>query len=335
MKTILYIGQLWRGGTCLDRLKSLERIGFNVLPFDVTPYRPRGNRIAASIQWRLARGRWVHDLNRDIIAFSKQCTGPIQFTWIDKGRTIQPQTVADIGRITGRPVIHFTADPAFSVHASAAFTASVAMYHALITTKAFELPAYKSHKAAAIILTRQSYAAERFSPDPGAAHNAVVFIGHYEPHYRRMVDAVPLSYRDVSVWGPGWSGRLRRPRPYVRGGGLWGLDYVHALRSGHIALGLVSKWIPEQSTTRTFEIPACGMLMIAERTNEHQQLFVEDREAVFFDSPAELREKTAYYTANDAARARIAAGGRERCLRSGYDSDSTMRKVVRAVEATL
>ncbi|PYQ84559.1 MAG: hypothetical protein DMG02_30920 [Acidobacteria bacterium] len=60
-----------------------------------------------------------------------------------------------------------------------------------------------------------------------------------------------------------------------------------------------------------------------------------EREAVFFDSPAELREKTAYYTANDAARARIAAGGRERCLRSGYDSDSTMRKVVRAVEATL
>lgn len=34
-------------------------------------------------------------------------------------------------------------------------------------------------------------------------------------------------------------------------------------------------------TTRTMEIPACGSLLMAERTIEHEELFKDEEEAVF------------------------------------------------------
>ena len=119
----------------------------------------------------------------------------------------------------------------------------------------------------------------------------------------------------------------RVPGSVVKGDGLWRADYVNALASFRIGLGLLSKYIPEQHTTRTFEIPAAGSFLLAERTAEHQNFFQEGEEAEFFESSAELASKAVFYLSNDSARRRIAARGRERCRRSGYDSDSLLQRV--------
>jgi spore maturation protein CgeB len=92
-----------------------------------------------------------------------------------------------------------------------------------------------------------------------------------------------------------------------------------------VCLGLLSKWIPETSTARTFEIPASGSFLLAERTPEHEQYFEEGREAEFFSTEAELVEKLRKYLSDSAARARIAAAGRLRCTRSGYSYEASMK----------
>jgi spore maturation protein CgeB len=60
---------------------------------------------------------------------------------------------------------------------------------------------------------------------------------------------------------------------------------------------------------RTFEIPACGAFLCAQRTDEHREIFREGLEATFFDDPDELRSKVTRYLADAAARARIAEAG--------------------------
>ena len=122
--------------------------------------------------------------------------------------------------------------------------------------------------------------------------------------------------------------RNRWARPCVSGNGAWGTDYLRALANTKIALGLLGKHIPETTTTRSFEIPAMGAFLLAERTEDHMALFEEGREAEFFGDHEELKDKLRFYLANDRARRAIAAAGRKRCLDSGYSSAEQLGNIL-------
>lgn len=65
-----------------------------------------------------------------------------------------------------------------------------------------------------------------------------------------------------------------------------------------------------------------------QRSNEHLQLFDEGREAEFFGSDDELLDNVRYHGERSDERARIAAAGRQRGLRDGYDNRSVMREML-------
>jgi spore maturation protein CgeB len=73
-------------------------------------------------------------------------------------------------------------------------------------------------------------------------------------------------------------------------------------------------------TTRSIEIPACGAFRLAERTNEHLELFSEGKEVEIYETNKELLEKVTCYLIHEQERQRIAQAGRERCIRSGYSN---------------
>lgn len=84
---------------------------------------------------------------------------------------------------------------------------------------------------------------------------------------------------------------------------------------------------------RTFEIPACGAFMLAERTDTHLALFEEGREAGYFDSAGELIDKIRYYLSHDAERARIAAAGYRKVISGGHTYSDRLSQIIAATHS--
>ena len=114
-----------------------------------------------------------------------------------------------------------------------------------------------------------------------------------------------------SCSGPGSLGWQSPLRQYVHFGGIYTDDLAKSLGGSQIALGFLRRENRDDYTQRTFEIPACGGLMLMERTARQEALFRDGEEAVFFDpdDPTDLFTKVRELLADPARRARIRAAG--------------------------
>jgi len=114
-------------------------------------------------------------------------------------------------------------------------------------------------------------------------------------------------------------------RPHLRNRPAIGRELAAVASLSKISLGFLSETNYDGHTSRTFEIPACGGFMLGQRSAGQLEFFEEGREIECFDSYEEMHDKIRFYLANDAARERIRAAGRERCVRSGYSYQERFR----------
>lgn len=166
------------------------------------------------------------------------------------------------------------------------------------------------------------YLSGRHRPTDGGESNDVLYIGHCEDDGREEVlQFLHDGGIHVRVYGTRWESVQRRKSwlamQNIRQ--VWGEEYAALLSGSRIALAFLSRRNQDVYTRRCFEIPACGALMMAPRTKEMEGFFVDGKEAVFWDSPADLLEKVRYYLAHDEERHAIAIAGRERVVRDGHD----------------
>ncbi|GAB4174013.1 MAG: hypothetical protein Fur0039_15770 [Rhodocyclaceae bacterium] len=204
----LYVGELWQGGTCLERAKILQERGWQLVLFEITPYLRGRHRLMASLQHRLLWGPDVARVNRDLIAAARDA-GRLDLIWVDKGRWLHAETLAEIKRQAGALAVHYTPDPSFTAHTSRHFEACLPLYDLCITTKRYELDAYHAHGAREVLFTLQGID-DRFARLPkcgrldGRAFDFML-IGHREPHYLRVIAAARPVCGSIRVYGNGGS----------------------------------------------------------------------------------------------------------------------------------
>lgn len=330
---LLYIGNLRPGDNGRDRIAALQSAGVLVEGMDTFDTRMIGSRIERSVTARFHLGRAIDRLN--VAAKDRAKKGGYDAVLIDKGVWLWPETLVRLKRAARTGIaIHYTPDAQFLENRSRHFFQGLPNYDLAVTTKDFELAHYRSAGAKDVMLILQGHGRRMFPvPEdeiPARLRSEIAFVGHCQPAYVRLLAHIARSL-PLAIWGPNWNRKAqdtRFPPGTVRGPGLFGPEYAQALSGAKIAIGLLSKRIPETSTTRSFEIPACGTMLLAERTEAHQALFAEDEEAVYFDTIEELLEKAAFYLANDTARQRIAAAGHNRAQTSGYSAESQFGRIV-------
>jgi spore maturation protein CgeB len=161
----------------------------------------------------------------------------------------------------------------------------------------------------------------------------VVFVGTWEAERCRLleqlVQRVPARY---AVWGSHWSraGKRSPLARYLIGSEAWMDDQARALGGAKIALAFLRKLNRDDYTQRTFEIPACGGLLLAERTARHQSFYREGVEAEFFDPnrPEELVDKVRALLADPARREAIREAGRQALERQHHTYQDRLLRVI-------
>jgi len=342
---ILYLGEISPGQTAFMRMRALERLGHTVRGVRTMDPWNHASWITRQVQRRTHRGSIVEEINSTVLSAARQFRPAI--VWADKQEFLRLETIEAL-RNLGARLVHFTPDPYFTLDWKRTRIMDEALRHfdVLVYCKSYEKTNYEALKRPAIYMPL-GYCDENHRPlgsdDPRWSCD-VGFLGGWEPRRERMLHAVARAGADLKFRGGCWEflrdGRWTLRRRIILGqlaagervlihrdevlGPLWqgdevyGEDYARALSGAKIGLGFLRKVCPDQHTTRTFEIPACGSLLLADRTDEHQEFFAEGKEAEFFASTEELLDKVKFYCGNESARKRIAEGGYKRCIEGRY-----------------
>lgn len=330
---ILLIGPYFQGSTTKMRGEALQQIlnptSFKVI--DVETPQKKLSRVFTSLGWRFKVGPMIKEINKFI---KKEIYNEPVFdiVWIEKAVFIELETMLLI-KDKAKILIHFTPDPAFLYHKSKHFNKTLPFFDFVITTKTFELELYKKYGAKKILLTTQGFDKSMHkSSHKFAEKKGVVFIGHYETNRAEIIQFLIDNGITVKLVGVKWKHfafkNRNNPNLVYIGTGVYGKDYSYLLSSAKYSLGLLSKWIPELHTTRTFEITACKTALFSESNSEIDSIYVKNIDYLPFENAKDILDKIKYYEKKPNELEQIIENGFQKVYTSGLDHFSIVKNIL-------
>jgi spore maturation protein CgeB len=314
-----------------ENLKAImQDAAFEVVNIDEPIYKT--NPFFRSLGWRYHRGPLLGNVAKFI---KGKVSGYYDLVWIDKGVFIDAYVLDEI---KGALKVHYTPDTGIVFNRSGAFFRSIPLYDYCITTKSFEMDAYREKGARQVLFCTQGYDTRIHRPYvPFDKKDGVVFVGHCEPARESVLARLLEGNIRVTLAGPHWERfaskyRNRRCLSY-HGKGVYGEDYGKLLSGGMVGLGLLSKWFPERHTTRTLEIPACGTALATERNADTTGIFREG-EAIFYADEKELIEKIKRALMDRAFLHTVTKRGHARVTNGAFDYISILHRLLREMYIT-
>jgi spore maturation protein CgeB len=331
---VLYIGQYSDGTTSKMRADTLIQILqpslFEVIDTHVPFY--KSHPFWRSLAFRFKKGKVIWETNSYI---EKQLSGKYDLIWVDKAVFISEKVTKRLRKQT-KLLVHYTPDTAFEENASKHFYKSIGYYDFVITTKSFEKEAYLKYiPKEKLLFTPQGFNPKLHYPRHAVDEKVkrVIFIGLFESAREELLSALLKENIPVALAGKNWKAFVKDhkdfPLTYL-GDGLFSEAYANSISESAIGLGLVSKRFPELHTTRTFEIPACGTLLVTERNKETSNFFKED-EVIFYSSMGELVSKIKFYLNQEEELKKMTKKAVKRVNEFGFDYQSQLKKVLELV----
>ena len=309
------------------RAKTLRDLGNEVELFDTKPYEVWGGIYISYLLRRTGLVKINHAILNKQLAERAIASKP-DVLWIDKGRYVCGATLRKIKEQTDATIVYDTLDYMFAPFNKTWQVLSSIPEYDLIVTMRKDHDEYYEHGAKKVLRLWCGYYQEVFKPvelsveDEQLYSAEVMFCG--TPEIERAETLVFLINHgiNVKIWGVkhDWK-RLKcfkQLESHFIDSYLHWPEYAKSINASKIGLCFLKKVSKDEHTFRSLEIPACGAFMAAERTNEHMELFEEDKEAIFFSSNQELLDKIRYYLSHDEERKQIADAGRKKCVDQDY-----------------
>lgn len=239
-----------------------------------------------------------------------------QIVLLAKGAWVSSDTLAEIKATTGAILVNYATDDPFNhVTANRGLVAGIPFYDLYVCTKRAIMGDVQRAGCRNVVYVPFGYEPSLHYPETPANEaerqrfdSDVVFIGGADgdrfPILRKVAALPDVRLR---LCGGYWNRDVTLRKYYY--GFVYGRDYRLTLSGTKIAICLARRANRDGHVMRSFETPACGAFMLAERTEEHQAFFVENEDMACFGSDEELVDQIRYYLAHDAERQRIAQAG--------------------------
>lgn len=324
--------------TAKYRLDSLQYLGQHVNAFDLRSYAPR-TRVGQMLQARYPVGPFVSRVNNELRRMVATL-GP-DVVWFDKPIVFTRETIETIQREHAQ-VVFYVQDAPFGPRNDGCWLQFQKIYqmadlHCLV--RQVDISRYKSWGLPWVETMFSFDPRMHFPPSSGFSdaerNRQISYIGH--PHERRPAFLLRLAreYKlPVFINGNLWFKTLtaEERQLFTIGSHLAGEAYRSAMWRSKINLSFVTEKNEDDIAHKAVEIAACQSFLLALRTPGHQALFDEDREAVFFSSAEECADKARFYLNRPELREAIAARGRDRAVRSGYDNDTQLARILNRLD---
>jgi hypothetical protein len=325
-----------------QRLESMRALGVQVAALDVNPLKSKGlwgNKVLPRLLNLPAGPRDIARYNSAVSSLQNQRAPHI--AWFEWPRLLRRETLLALRRAWPNTLfVCYQDDNPFGLRKEARmwklFIQSIPDFDVHLVKRPSDVEMFGRHGAPCTFVYTTGYFEPLFeaSDDPQPDKN-VLFVGTALDHRVPFLESLVLEYGiDVEIHGGKWNRarRLSRLRPDLLHGHIDDRDYVRAIREHRITLGFVSSSNHDEYTGRSFEIPAAGGFLLAERTETHCRLFQEGLEAEFFSSVEECADKIRHYLSSESDRQTIARRGRLLCQEAGYGLrhrlDATLKKLL-------
>lgn len=335
---ILYIGSLETSGNSYKRFETLKSMGFQVEGINVDTY--IFGTIWMRFHFHLYMGPGISALNKKVI--KKAADFKPDIIWVDNKPYLKSALLKKLKSENpeSKIVNLLTDDPFGKFHYAWRLIYHTFKYYDIhFVQREINISELKRWGAKRVEtcfrsfdsafhrkLTKAEYETKKYDTKVG-------FIGSFEEDREAYIAFLVKNGIDVDITGDGWeNGKYwTLLKKYYKGPSVYGDEYIKVINGMEIALHFLRKANRDQQDSRTFEIPACGTFMLAERSHLHLNFFKEGEEADFFTSKEELLKKLNYYLSARAEREKIALAGYFRSYNSGYDHRSRLTEVLNKI----
>ena len=334
---ILYLGH--RYGTSLHRAKALQRLKYRVEIIDPWTFFYRNGLIKKIIT------KYVYEMGAESLEpyvryrlLRRIGNRRFKIIWSDQSTLLGHKTLSALKQLTDSMVTYAIDDPFGDRDRNRfrLYRGALNLYDLVVVVRKPNVIEGYANGARRVLKVFRSAdeVAHRPLPmtqaDKNKWNSDIAFIGTWMPErgpfLARLIElGVPLV-----LHGDRWQKDEQWPtlKKAWKGPSLDGDDYVKAIQSAKICLGLLSKGNRDQHTTRSVEIPYIGSLLCAERTGEHLMMYDEDSEAVFWSNPEECAKKCFKLLNNNHLLKKIANSGKKRCLKNKYLNGTILKNII-------
>lgn len=339
---ILFIGDLSSYSRARQRFEAIQDLGYVTQACIWEPLETVANNHRPSLWYRIC---FKLGYPLDLVGLNQSLLPTIEnfqpdLIWVEKATTIFPKTYCQIkAKFPKLKIIYFSEDDIFVRNNRSKYLRnSLSLFDIVFTTKLRNLNELPSLGAKKTYFVYQTYDPKFHKPVQMSKEEMetwgadVSFIGTFERD--RAEKMLYLAENDIKVriWGDNWHRwNVRHQNLLIEGKAALNDQFIKVINSSKINLNFLRKLNRDQHTSRSLEIPASGGFMLAERTDEHLHLFIEGKEAAFFDSSEELLAQVKYYLSHESERNTIALAGRKRCLESKYSHHEQVKSILETV----